>query len=43
MGSEEGERKYRARYDVNDDGSIDRADFRQVLRTPTCKHRAWGR
>ena len=36
-GAEEGEKKYKAKYDVNHDGVIDAEDFIQVLETPTCK------
>jgi hypothetical protein len=37
-GKHEGERGYRARYDVNADGVIDAADLARVLAAPTCKH-----
>jgi hypothetical protein len=37
FGAEEGERRYKAVYDVNHDDVIDLEDLVQVLLTPTCK------
>ncbi|MBF6601209.1 MAG: hypothetical protein IVW36_11940, partial [Dehalococcoidia bacterium] len=36
FGSHEGDRRYRAEYDVDRDGRIDFDDLKQVLETPTC-------
>jgi hypothetical protein len=37
FGAEEGERRYRVTYDVNDDGVINFDDLAEVLLAPTCK------
>jgi hypothetical protein len=36
-GATEGQRRYKAKYDLNDDGVINAADAAIVLNTPTCK------
>jgi len=36
LGATEGQKKYKAKYDVNHDGVIDTADLLQVVNTPTC-------
>ncbi|TAK60580.1 MAG: hypothetical protein EPO22_09145 [Dehalococcoidia bacterium] len=36
FGAHEGQKKYKAKYDVNHDGVIDAADLLQVANTPTC-------
>ena len=38
MGAHEGDRAYKARYDVNHDGVIDIKDLVRVIETPTCHH-----
>jgi hypothetical protein len=36
FGSHEGDRRYKARFDLNDDGVINEADMAIVLGAPTC-------
>ena len=36
FGAHEGDRLYKARYDVNHDGVIDIKDLTRVIETPTC-------
>jgi hypothetical protein len=43
FGARDGERRYRARYDVNQDGVIDALDLAAVLMTPSCHGRAGPR
>ena len=37
FGSHEGDRRYKAKFDVNGDGVIDGLDLLQVATTPTCR------
>jgi len=37
-GAHEGNRRYKAQFDVNHDGVIDAKDLAQVGETPTCHH-----
>jgi hypothetical protein len=36
LGSQVGDARYQARYDINEDGIIDALDAFEVLATPTC-------
>lgn len=42
LGSEEGQRRYKARYDLNHDGRIDADDMRIALQIPVCQYRERG-
>jgi hypothetical protein len=43
FGADEGERRYKAKYDFNDDGTIDEEDIIEVLKRPTCRIFPWRR
>jgi hypothetical protein len=37
FGAEEGDRHYKAKYDLNDDGKIGWKDLKVLFETPTCR------